>query len=30
MKSENNLDFRYITKDESRDFYSKRKAFDIQ
>lgn len=29
MKLENNVDFRYVTKDESRDFHSKRRAFVI-
>jgi len=29
MNSEKNLDLRYVTKDESRDFHSKRRAFVI-
>lgn len=29
MKSEKNVDFRYVTKDEARDFHSKRRAFVI-
>ncbi len=29
MKSEENVDFRYVTKDESRDFHAKRRAFVI-
>lgn len=29
MKSENDLDFRYVTKEESRDFHSRRRAFVI-
>lgn len=29
MKSENNLDFKYVTKAESRDFHSRRRAFVI-